>query len=43
MWNFRLETAQTLLWVLSIDKLPDLNNFSDLTEIIEILENENLK
>lgn len=40
---FRLETAQTLLWVLSIDKLPDLNNFSDLTEIIEILENENLK
>ena len=40
---FRLETAQTLLWVLSIDKLPDLNNFSDLAEIIEILENENLK
>ena len=40
---FRLETAQTLLWVLSIDKLPDLNSFSDLTEIIEILENENLK
>ena len=40
---FRLETAQTLLWVLSIDKLPDLNNFSDLVEIIEILENENLK
>ena len=40
---FRLETAKTLLWVLSIDKLPDLNNFSDLAEIIEILENENLK
>lgn len=40
---FRLETAQTLLWVLSIDKLPDFNNFSDLAEIIEILENENLK
>ena len=40
---FRLETAQTLLWVLSIDKSPDLNNFSDLAEIIEILENENLK
>jgi hypothetical protein len=40
---FRLETAQTLLWVLSIDKLSDLNNFSDLAEIIEILENENLK
>lgn len=40
---FRLETAQTLLWVLSIDKLPDLNNFSDLAEMIEILENENLK
>lgn len=40
---FRLETAQTLLWVLSIDKLPDLNSFSDLAEIIEILENENLK
>ena len=40
---FRLEMAQTLLWVLSIDKLPDLNNFSDLAEIIEILENENLK
>lgn len=40
---FRLETAQTLLWVLSIDKLPDLNNFSNLAEIIEILENENLK
>ena len=40
---FRLETAQTLLWVLSIDKLPDLNNFSDLAEIIEILENENLR
>lgn len=40
---FRLETAQTLLWILSAGKLPNLNNFSDLTEIIEILENENLK
>ena len=40
---FRLETAQTLLWILSVGKLPNLNNFSDLTEIIEILENENLK
>lgn len=40
---FRLETAQVLLWVLSIGEMPDLNNFSDLTSIIEILENENLK
>ncbi|WP_231724791.1 DUF4272 domain-containing protein [Leptotrichia sp. oral taxon 847] len=40
---FRLETAQVLLWVLSIGEMPDLNNFSDLTNIIEILENENLK